>query len=78
MKNIEQGPNGRVTQEALITEREVFELMNKQQLVDYILSQGERVSAVERSMNLAGEVLEGYGTSVEEELKKRERKNGKS
>lgn len=61
------------TQEALITERETLEGLTQDQLVDLILANGEKVSTIERSMNLASDVLEGvHGTSIEEELKKRE------
>lgn len=61
------------TQGELLTERETLEGLNAEQLVDLILANGEKVTEIERMMNLASEVLEGaHGTSIEEELKKRE------
>jgi hypothetical protein len=65
--------NGR--QGELMTEREVLERYSKDQLVDLILAHGEKVGEIERTMNLAADVLQGYGTSVEEELEKREARN---
>ena len=60
----------------LLSDQEVLEAMKPEQIVDYILKTGERVSALERAMNLASEVLEGaYGTTVEEILDERN-KNG--
>lgn len=60
----------------LMTEREVLEGLTEQQLVDYILQSGEKVTALKNAMNLASEVLEGaYGTTVEQILDERN-KNG--
>lgn len=55
----------------LFTQREALEALNIDQLTNYILSQGEKASEIEGMMNLAAQVLEGYGTSVEKELEKR-------
>lgn len=67
----------RMGQEPLLTEREVLEGMSSDQIVDLILQNGERVTAIERSMSLAAEVLEGaYGRTVEQVLKEREKQNG--
>lgn len=63
------------TPEALLTEREVLERMTPEQIVDFILQNGEKVGEIERHMNLASDVLDGYGVSVETVLKERE--NGK-
>ena len=60
----------------LLTEREVLESMSTDALVDFILEKGSKVSEIERIMNLASEVLDGYGTSVEQELDKRKQKSG--
>jgi len=60
--------------EVLLSEREVLEAMTPDQLVDFILQNGEKVSEIERHMNLASEVLDGYGVTVETALE--ERKNG--
>lgn len=73
MSEILKGGEPLYTQEALITEREALEGLTQDQLVDLILANGEKVSEIERSMNLASEVLEGvHGTSIEEELQKRD------
>lgn len=65
--------------EQLFTEQQVLEGLTPDQLVDYILDQGGKVSELERVMNLAVIVLDGYGTSVDEVLTKRESKeNGET
>lgn len=62
-----------------LSKREVLEGMTPDSLVDLILSTGEKIGAMESEMNLASQVLEGYGTTVERELAKREREtNGKT
>lgn len=61
---------------ALFTEREVLESMSVDQLVDFVLDKGEKVSEIERIMNLAADVLEANGTDMRQELEKREKKNG--
>lgn len=61
--------------EPLLTEREVLEQMSPSQLVDLILQHGVLVSDYERTMNLAADVLDAYGTTVERELDERN-KNG--
>lgn len=68
--------NPEMTQGELVTEREVLEGMGKDALVDFILIKGTEVGELERLMNLAGDVLEGYGTSIDKELDKRETNNG--
>lgn len=62
------------TPEALLSEREVLEQMTPDQLVDLILKHGETVGNIERIMNLASSVLDGYGVTVESALE--ERQNG--
>ena len=60
-----------------LSERELLEDMSEDQIVNLILQNGERVTEIERFMNLASEVLEGaYGVSVEEVLDKRKNQNG--
>lgn len=62
-----------------LSEREVLESMNPEQIVDLILKDGERVTEIEKRMNQASEVLEGaYGLTVDEVLNQREerQKNG--
>lgn len=63
-------------QDALLSEREVLEGLGKEGLVDFILTKGVEVAEIERLMSLASDALEGYGTTVEVELDKREIKNG--
>ena len=63
-------------QEALLSEREALEGLGKDGLVDLIEAKGREVSEIERLMDIAAGVLDGYGTSVEIELNKRETKNG--
>ena len=60
----------------LFDERKAFEGMSTDGLVDFILDMGSRVTFLERSMSIASDVLEGYGTSIESELQRRERENG--
>ena len=55
-----------------LTEREAFEALQPEAIVDQILEYGRKVSELERLMNLASRVLDGYGTSVEKILQKRE------
>lgn len=56
----------------LLTEREVLEGMSPNQLVDFILEKGEKVTNIESIMSLASDVLEGaYGTTVEQVLNER-------
>ena len=60
-----------------LSERELLEDMPEDQIVNLILQNGERVTEIERFMNLASEVLEGvYGVSVEDVLNKRKNQNG--
>ena len=61
-----------IRQGELFTEREALEALNTEQLVNYILEKGREVSEIERMMNLAAEVLEGYGTTIEEQLRERD------
>lgn len=57
-----------------LSEREILEGMSPDSIVNTILTQGEKVSDIERSMNLASDVLQGaYGLTVEEVLRKREK-----
>lgn len=57
-----------------LSEREILEGMSPDSIVNTILTQGEKVSDIERSMNLASDVLQGaYGLTVEEVLQKREK-----
>lgn len=57
---------------ALMTEEELLESLTPDQLVDFILDRGKRVSEIERTMSLASDVLEGaYGTTVEQLLSER-------
>lgn len=58
------------------SQREYFESLTPDQLLNYILDQGERVTAIEKDMDLAAEVLEGgYGLSVEDMLSRKEKNN---
>lgn len=57
--------------EPLITRREVLEQMSIDQLANLIEQHGLLVSDYERTMNLAAEVLEGYGTTAEQVLDER-------
>lgn len=68
---------GQPTLEGMDT-RSLLESMEPDAIVNYILAQGERISLIEREMNLASEVLEGaYGLTVEQVLAEREQnKNG--
>jgi hypothetical protein len=60
------------------SDRELLEGMTADQIVDEILRQGEKVSEVERYMNLASDVLEGaYGLTVDQVLQERD-KNGET
>ena len=60
-----------------LSEREVLEGLKPEQLLDLILTHGSLIANYERTMNLASDVLEGaYGTTVEQELAKRETHNG--
>lgn len=63
-------------QEPFFNERVVLEAQLPNQIVDFILQQGDIMSEAERRMKLAVDVLDGYGTSVEEILKEREKQNG--
>ena len=59
-----------------LDERAIFESMQPNEIVDYILDRGKRVAQIERMMSLASEVLEGgYGLTVDEVLQKRENKD---
>lgn len=56
-----------------MSDREYLESMKPDDIVDLILKDGERVTQIEKRMDLASEVLEGaYGLTVEEVLNKRE------
>lgn len=59
------------------SEREILEEMTTKQLADFILQNGEKVAEIERHMNLASEVLEAKGTSVEAVLDEREHERNK-
>lgn len=59
-------------QEALVSQRETLEALNREQLVDFILAKGVQVTEIEWMMNLAAQVLEGYGTSMDAELDRRQ------
>jgi hypothetical protein len=65
-------PEAQKSAEPLMSEREVLEQMSSGQLVDLILQHGVLVSNYERTMNLAAEVLDGYGTTVEQVLNERQ------
>lgn len=60
------------------SQREYFESLSPDQLLNYILELGEKVTKIEKEMNLAAEVLEGgYGLTVEQMLSRSgENKNG--
>lgn len=50
-----------------LSKREIFEGMSRDAIVEHILNLGQKVTEIERDMNLASEVLEGiYGVTVED------------
>ncbi len=56
-----------------MSDRELLEGMSPDQIVDSILREGQKVSDIERYMNLASDVLEGaYGLTVDQILQERE------
>ncbi len=55
----------------LMTAREVMEGYPTDVLVDYVLQMGTKASDIERTMNVAAQILEKRGTSITEELRKR-------
>lgn len=58
---------------------EILEGLGPDALVDYILGLGEKVTQIERDMNLASDVLSGaYGLSVEQILQEREMEDTQS
>lgn len=60
-------------EDGLFPELLAFECLRPEQLVDYILEQGAKVSAIEKAMDLAATALEGYGTSIDAELDRRQK-----
>ena len=59
-----------------MSDRELLEGMTPDQIVDQILQKGEQVAAIERFMNIAGDVLENHhNVTVMQILTERE-KNG--
>jgi hypothetical protein len=61
-----------------MSERELLESMTPDQLVDHILAQGERVTEIERHMNMASDVLENHhGVDLLQTLQERD-KNGET
>lgn len=60
-----------------MSDRELYEAMTPEQIVDRILADGELVTDTEHRMSMASDVLSGYGLTVEEVLKERER-NGEN
>lgn len=62
-------------QESHVDIQEDLQNLTVDQLVDFILTKGEQITSIESDMNLASVILEGCGTSIEEELQKRERQN---
>lgn len=63
-------------QDPLFSERQLLEAQNPEQLVELVLQHAETIERYKATMDLAAEVLTGYGTSIEEELQKREQGNG--
>lgn len=60
-----------------MSEREMFESMHKYDLLETIISMGEKVTQIEKSMDLAARVMqEQYGKSVEVVLAEKEKEYG--
>lgn len=56
-----------------LSEVELLESMGAEKVVDYIIGLGEKVTEIEKRMNLASEVLEGaYGITVEQVMRKKD------
>jgi hypothetical protein len=51
-----------------ISERHILEGMNPAELTAYSLHLGVIVTKIETAMNMVAEVLDGYGTTVEEQM----------
>lgn len=61
-----------------LSDRELYEGMTPDQIVEDILRNGEKVGEIERRMSMASDVLEGaYGLTVDDVLRTRE-SNGES
>jgi hypothetical protein len=52
-----------------------LERLHPDMLVDLIITNGETITRLEKTMSLASDVLDGYGTSVEEVLTERLKQN---
>lgn len=56
--------------EALFTEREVLEAQSPQHLAKFVLGQADIIAQAERRIELANDVLTGYGTDIAVELER--------
>lgn len=56
--------------ETLFSEELTLEGYNPRQLTEYILAQSAKITEAERMMQLANNVLAGYGTTIDKELDK--------
>lgn len=56
-----------------LSEAELLESMGAEKVIDYIIGLGEKITEIEKRMNLASEVLEGaYGITVEQVIRRRD------
>lgn len=56
--------------EALFTEREVLEAQSPQHLARFVLAQADIIANAERRIEMANDVLTGYGTDIALELER--------
>ena len=56
-----------------LSEAELLESMGAEKVIDYIIVLGEKITEIEKRMNLASEILEGaYGITVEQVIRRRD------